>query len=33
LVRFSAQEIWGREASSRDTLRLDLWEPHMELSG
>ena len=32
LVRFSAQEIWGREASSRDTLRLDLWEPHMELS-
>jgi len=33
LVRFSAQEIWGSEASSRDTLRLDLWESHMELRG
>ena len=33
LVRFSAQEIWGPEAPSGDTLRLDLWEPHMERRG
>jgi nitrile hydratase len=33
LVRFSAQEVWGAEASTRDSLRLDLWEPHMEAGG
>jgi nitrile hydratase subunit beta len=29
-VRFTARELWGPEASDRDTIRLDLWEPYLE---
>jgi nitrile hydratase len=31
LVRFSAQELWGPDASPRDSVSLDLWEPYLEL--
>ena len=27
-VRFSAQELWGRDKHPRDSVTLDLWEPH-----
>jgi nitrile hydratase subunit beta len=29
-VRFSAQELWGPEASSKDHLYIDLWDDYME---
>jgi nitrile hydratase beta subunit len=29
-VRFTAQELWGPQASPRDSVSLDLWEPHLE---
>ena len=29
-VRFSARELWGKDASPRDSITLDLWEPHLE---
>lgn len=29
-VRFAARELWGPDASPRDTVRLDLWEPYLE---
>jgi len=29
-VRFSARELWGEAASERDSVRIDLWEPHLE---
>ena len=29
-VRFTARELWGPEASSKDTVSLDLWEPYLE---
>jgi len=29
-VRFSARELWGPEANPRDSVTLDLWEPHLE---
>jgi nitrile hydratase len=29
-VVFTARELWGPEASARDTVRLDLWEPYLE---
>jgi nitrile hydratase len=29
-VRFSAQELWGADAPSRDSVCLDLWEPYLE---
>jgi len=29
-VRFEARELWGPEASDRDSVRLDLWEPYLE---
>ena len=29
-VRFSARELWGPEASSRDGLYIDLWESYLE---
>lgn len=29
-VRFEARELWGAEASDRDSVRLDLWEPYLE---
>ena len=29
-VRFSAEELWGSEASSKDILFIDLWEDYLE---
>lgn len=29
-VRFDARELWGPDASPRDSVRLDLWEPYLE---
>jgi len=29
-VRFTAQEIWGPEASSRDNVYADLWDDHLD---
>jgi nitrile hydratase len=29
-VRFTARELWGPEASPKDTVSLDLWEPYLE---
>ena len=29
-VRFTARELWGLEASERDSVSLDLWEPYLE---
>ncbi|MEM1318101.1 MAG: nitrile hydratase subunit beta, partial [Pseudomonadota bacterium] len=29
-VRFSAQELWGKDRHPRDTVTLDLWEPYLE---
>lgn len=29
-VRFTARELWGLDASPRDTVSLDLWEPYLE---
>lgn len=29
-VRFTAQELWGPDASPRDSVSLDLWEPYLE---
>ena len=29
-VRFTARELWGPEASARDSVSLDLWEPYLE---
>jgi len=29
-VVFTAQELWGPDASARDSVRLDLWEPYLE---
>jgi nitrile hydratase subunit beta len=29
-VRFSARELWGPDASERDSVSLDLWEPYLE---
>lgn len=29
LVEFLARDLWGPEASDRDTLRLDLWDDHL----
>jgi nitrile hydratase len=33
LVCLSAEEIWGPGVSSLDTVRIDLWEPHLEMRG
>ena len=30
LVRFTARELWGEDANPRDSVSLDLWEPHLE---
>ena len=30
LVRFGAQELWGQDASPKDSVSLDLWEPYLE---
>jgi nitrile hydratase len=29
-VRFTARELWGPEASPRDTIHLDLWDAHLD---
>ena len=29
-VRFSAQELWGDQASHRDSVHLDLWDDYLE---
>jgi nitrile hydratase beta subunit len=29
-VRFDARELWGLDASPRDSVSLDLWEPYLE---
>lgn len=29
-VRFTARELWGDNASSRDSVHLDLWDDHLE---
>jgi nitrile hydratase beta subunit len=29
-VRFSARELWGDQASERDCVHVDLWEPYLE---
>jgi nitrile hydratase beta subunit len=29
-VRFAARELWGADASERDSVSLDLWEPYLE---
>lgn len=29
-VRFTARELWGREASERDSVYIDLWDDHLE---
>ena len=29
-VRFTARELWGPDASSKDTVSLDLWEAYLE---
>jgi nitrile hydratase subunit beta len=32
-VTFTARELWGNDASPRDTLRIDLWEDYLEADG
>jgi nitrile hydratase len=29
-VRFPARELWGPDASARDSVRLDLWDDYLE---
>lgn len=29
-VRFAARELWGPDAAPRDTVRIDLWDGHLE---
>lgn len=29
-VRFSARELWGEQASPRDSVYIDLWDDHLE---
>jgi nitrile hydratase beta subunit len=29
-VRFAARELWGDQASARDSVSLDLWEPYLD---
>ena len=29
-VRFAARELWGEQASSRDSVYLDMWEDYIE---
>jgi len=31
-VRFAATELWGTNASSRDSIHLDLWDAYLELA-
>jgi nitrile hydratase len=29
-VRFAARELWGQQASARDSVYVDLWEDYLE---
>ena len=29
-VEFDGRELWGEAGSARETVRIDLWEPHLE---
>jgi nitrile hydratase len=29
-VRFTARELWGEQASPRDSVYIDLWDDHLE---
>jgi hypothetical protein len=29
-VRFAARELWGDEASARDSVYIDLWDSYLE---
>jgi nitrile hydratase len=29
-VRFAARELWGEQASARDSVYVDLWEDYLE---
>ena len=29
-VRFAARELWGKQASPRDSVHLDLWDDHLQ---
>ncbi len=29
-VRFAARELWGEQASPRDSVYIDLWDDHLE---
>jgi nitrile hydratase len=29
-VKFSARELWGAQASSRDSVYLDMWDDYLE---
>jgi nitrile hydratase beta subunit len=29
-VTFAARELWGKDASAKDTLRIDLWEDYLQ---
>jgi nitrile hydratase subunit beta len=29
-VRFTARELWGPEASPRDSIHIDLWDAHLD---
>lgn len=31
-VRFAARELWGKDASPRDSVHLDLWDDYLELA-
>ena len=31
-VRFAARELWGEEASQRDSIYVDMWDDYLELS-
>jgi nitrile hydratase subunit beta len=30
LIRFTARELWGEEASAQDSLYIDMWEDYLE---
>jgi nitrile hydratase len=29
-VRFTLRELWGPDASQRDSVHIDLWDDHLE---
>ncbi len=32
-VRFAARELWGEQASARDSVYIDMWDDYLELAG